>query len=533
MAKLDGMDPKLVRELLSEVQHAARQMETVEARVTQLTRGAGVSVHTTHRPSQVADACSTMAKDVGDRLTLLEKKEKEKGSSGTVHTGKVVTFSPERDTTAPADDPQPADAKPDPKADGKPDHKADGKPDQKADGKAGDKIKRPEPVSTPDTPQAQHAESSSTPPKSEAPKHEPPQATRGATESTHTTTGGKTHGVAEGTLADKTHKTVEGTLADLAGSGTAKHVTETGTSPAGVTATGIAHSTGQPGGSCVGTGDGAGAGTGAGVSNGTADGTGTGLGDGVAGGAGTGGNGTGACGGQTVHIGDAGGQGMSGGSAVSGGQPPSRGYDGQTVDGAKVVSMPVTQPSADCINALNQHMQDIQPIDLPIVHADVANAPDPDAPPGFAEPFEAGHAPVSDPSQTGSTTNHSAGSTGSSIGCTGDMGGPASRADAPADPGDSPRSDQGGGGAVPDPRSLAAAQPGDVLSYPAHQSGDAVLRMLMEHHREIEPIDMPSVSVPEGEWGRGEWVEMTIEPDGPADAVAPADADAFIPPSGS
>jgi hypothetical protein len=57
--------------------------------------------------------------------------------------------------------------------------------------------------------------------------------------------------------------------------------------------------------------------------------------------------------------------------------------------------------------------------------------------------------------------------------------------------------------------------------------------MLMEHHREIEPIDMPSVSVPEGEWGGGEWVEMTIEPDGPADAVAPADADAFIPPSGS
>lgn len=31
MAKLDGMDPKLVRELLSEVQHAAKQMDGIEA----------------------------------------------------------------------------------------------------------------------------------------------------------------------------------------------------------------------------------------------------------------------------------------------------------------------------------------------------------------------------------------------------------------------------------------------------------------------------------------------------------------------
>src|SRR5262245_2723156 len=77
MSKLDGMDPQLVRTLLTEVQHAAKQMDTIEVQVAHATRSAGVPAPTTHRPSEVADACRGMVRDVGSRLTLLEKKEKD------------------------------------------------------------------------------------------------------------------------------------------------------------------------------------------------------------------------------------------------------------------------------------------------------------------------------------------------------------------------------------------------------------------------------------------------------------------------
>ncbi|KAA9374080.1 hypothetical protein F5972_33180 [Microbispora cellulosiformans] len=133
MAKLDGMDPKLVRELLSQVQHAANQMGTIEARVTQLARNAGVSVHVTHRPSQVADACSTLVKDVTGRLELLEKKEKQ--STGKAPTVDGAAYTQEKDITAPADDPAPKSDSHGDKADHKADHKTEHKADHKADHK--------------------------------------------------------------------------------------------------------------------------------------------------------------------------------------------------------------------------------------------------------------------------------------------------------------------------------------------------------------------------------------------------------------
>ncbi|NAS24177.1 hypothetical protein GT755_21090 [Herbidospora sp. NEAU-GS84] len=72
-----------------------------------------------------------------------------------------------------------------------------------------------------------------------------------------------------------------------------------------------------------------------------------------------------------------------------------------------------------------------------------------------------------------------------------------------------------------DPRRLAAEQPGDVLSAPAKPVSDEAILALMDVHAQIEPVDMPSVSVPAGEWGTGEWVPEDIEPDGPAGSVAP------------
>ncbi|MBX6383408.1 MAG: hypothetical protein IRZ07_10625, partial [Microbispora sp.] len=144
MAKLDGMDPKLVRELLSEIQHAASQMGGIEAQITQLTRTAGVSVQVTYRPSQIADSCTSMVKDVTKRVALLEKKEKQQGT-GKVPTGKAPTassasYSEEPDITVLPDDSAPSKPGAHDGKDGtKPDHKADHKTgehtaDAKADG---------------------------------------------------------------------------------------------------------------------------------------------------------------------------------------------------------------------------------------------------------------------------------------------------------------------------------------------------------------------------------------------------------------
>jgi hypothetical protein len=91
MAKLDGMDPKLVREMLADLQRAAKRLDTLDARIAQLTRGAGVAVQATHHPAEVADACRGMVKDVTDRLALLEKQEKQRRQGG--HESLVAIIS--------------------------------------------------------------------------------------------------------------------------------------------------------------------------------------------------------------------------------------------------------------------------------------------------------------------------------------------------------------------------------------------------------------------------------------------------------
>ncbi|WP_049559021.1 hypothetical protein, partial [Nonomuraea sp. SBT364] len=74
MGKFDGMDPKLVRDLLAETERATAELRRVEARVTQIMSTAGLSTQTTHRPVQVADAADRMVKDVKARLVVLEKR---------------------------------------------------------------------------------------------------------------------------------------------------------------------------------------------------------------------------------------------------------------------------------------------------------------------------------------------------------------------------------------------------------------------------------------------------------------------------
>ncbi|GAA1306297.1 hypothetical protein Psi02_23650 [Planotetraspora silvatica] len=102
MAKLDGMDPKLVREMLADLQRAAKRLDTLDARIAQLTRGAGVAVQATHHPAEVADACRGMVKDVTDRLALLEKQEKQRRQVG--HEALVAIISSTAPKRAVTDD---------------------------------------------------------------------------------------------------------------------------------------------------------------------------------------------------------------------------------------------------------------------------------------------------------------------------------------------------------------------------------------------------------------------------------------------
>ena len=83
MGKFDGMDPKLVRELLAEVKRAAAELRGVEGRVAQAMTRADLATRTTHRPSQVADAGDKMIRDVTVRLGELEKRADHPRTNGT------------------------------------------------------------------------------------------------------------------------------------------------------------------------------------------------------------------------------------------------------------------------------------------------------------------------------------------------------------------------------------------------------------------------------------------------------------------
>ncbi|MFI6298695.1 hypothetical protein ACIBEJ_44405 [Nonomuraea sp. NPDC050790] len=178
MGKFDGMDPKLVRDLLAEVKQAAGELRTIEGRVTQVMSGAGLATRAMHRPGQVADAIDTMSKDVNARLTVLEKREdaprgadagkdpvrvlggNDEGKTEPKDGAKTPTGSaddpkeergqdrsrydnpraddPKTDDRK-TDDPKPDDRKTDEKPDGKPESKPEDKPGDKPDAKTDEK----------------------------------------------------------------------------------------------------------------------------------------------------------------------------------------------------------------------------------------------------------------------------------------------------------------------------------------------------------------------------------------------------------
>ncbi|MFI7046058.1 hypothetical protein [Streptosporangium sandarakinum] len=139
MGKFDGMDPELVRDLLSEVRQAAEQMRAVEGRVTRLMSAAGLSSQSAHRPAQVADSGEKMVRDVSARVALLEKKIKQ--SAGHEVGPKAAAPKPDTEPSK-ADDRAPERPKAEdltpavPKDGGGPDAKHDSGSDAKKDSDA-------------------------------------------------------------------------------------------------------------------------------------------------------------------------------------------------------------------------------------------------------------------------------------------------------------------------------------------------------------------------------------------------------------
>ena len=109
MGKFEGMDPKLVRDLLSEVQQAAVRMRTAEDRVNHLMRGAGLPALSTHHPAQIADDCEKMVRDVSTRVELLEKKVKQEAGAppGAPKAGDAGSDSPKTETGSQGGDDKP------------------------------------------------------------------------------------------------------------------------------------------------------------------------------------------------------------------------------------------------------------------------------------------------------------------------------------------------------------------------------------------------------------------------------------------
>lgn len=176
MATLDGMDPQLVRQLLAEVRGAAELMRTTESKITGLMSRAGVPAQVTHRPSQVADSCDAMARDVSARLALLEKEEKQKTpapETPKADTPKSDQPESSRPEDAPTSEGDPKGEEKAPKGTGEPDG-----PKGKDEPKGEDEPEKSAPREKPDAPQEKPDAKREGPSGKDAPEQptDPPKA---------------------------------------------------------------------------------------------------------------------------------------------------------------------------------------------------------------------------------------------------------------------------------------------------------------------------------------------------------------------
>ncbi|MDP4504757.1 hypothetical protein [Nonomuraea turcica] len=423
MGKFDGMDPKLVRDLLSEVKHAATQMRTAEDRVRFELNRAGLSAQTTHRPVQIADAAEEMVRDVNKRLEVLEKRVDEpRGTGDAPRSGGGAT-----------DDDEPKDVR--------------GEQDRYENPRAGEK---PDEV----TPKDDDVKTGEEPRTGSDGKTDADGKTGsdGKTDADGKTgSDGKTD--ADGRTGSDGETGSDGkTCDDADDTGIGK---DTGTGKD----TGVDADSRSDGG--VGTGGDAGTGgdVGTGGDTGTDD-IGTGGDVGTGGDPGTGGN----IGEQPADQpkdddldsrrergAEADGGGTDTGAAAD---TPAKDHPDDTdatkpqvvvVDGVKVLQIPLDPPTAEQIEDLLENTDKVQPAEMPKMPADATAA---------------------------------------------------SNVNAWANDGS------------------------DVVSADATPPNLDALKTVIENHRDIPPLDMPGVEVPAGEYGKGQWAEREIRPDGDPGSIA-------------
>ncbi|MGW5684309.1 hypothetical protein, partial [Nonomuraea sp. NPDC003754] len=213
-------------------------------------------------------------------------------------------------------------------------------------------------------------------------------------------------------------------------------------------------------------------------------------------------------------------------------------------DGSDVVSMDAKPPSAAALEALMDNASDIEPMEMPGVHVPpgewgtgvwVPESIQPDGPAGAVEP--AGPAPhAQDPG--GRPSAAAEGGNGQPSSHTGDPrpatgAGPTAASTSPTTTGAS--SMAAGADAVLDGDGPGkwANDGSDVVSVDAKPPSAAALEALMDNASDIEPMEMPGVHVPPGEWGKGVWVADDVGPDGEPGRVEPNAPGRPIVPPGS
>ncbi|MFI6797809.1 hypothetical protein [Streptosporangium canum] len=574
MGKFDGMDPKLVRDLLSEVNQASKQMRAVEGQVTRLMSGAGLSSQSTHRPSQIADACEVMVRDVSARVALLEKKIKQ---------GSAPPAEPRAGEPKTADSGQ--DARTDGKSEPKPDSGADGKSEPKPDRPKVEDLKPAVPKGDEAPPSRDQSSDSGSKddPKPDS-KHDTDSGSKGETGSkgdeTSPRKGGPTSEAPRddpdshkvnvydprtanvddtapdakpdtGSKADETSPRDGGWVSEVPGGepdSRVVNVDDTGskeesgskgdeTSPRdGGWVSEVPG--GEPDSRVVNVDD-----TGSKEESGS-KGDETSPRDGgwvseVPGGEPDS---------RVVNVDDTGSKEESGskgdersprdGGGVSGVDiPDTAGKDHPddidqrgdmrprvvAVDGVQVLQVPLDSPTAAEVAELLKNIEDIPPLEMPGVDgaSDTTGARPDRVDPTVAPPWADFDTSVPDTVEPDPEQRIQPPGTGGESGTQSAGNAPGSAETPPAET------------AVGESAARWAADGTDVVSVRVDPPSTDAIRTLADNVRDIEPLDMPGVQVPDGEtWGEGAWTPMDVGPDGSAGDVDPGDPLQPIPPPG-
>ncbi|ACZ84650.1 hypothetical protein [Streptosporangium roseum] len=487
MGKFDGMDPKLVRDLLSEVNQASKQMRAVEGQVTRLMSGAGLSSQSTHRPSQIADACEVMVRDVSARVALLEKRIRQESAP---------LAEPK------AGEPKIADSGADGKSEPKPDSGADGKSEPKPERPKVEDLKPavpkgdeappsrdqspdsgskddPKPESKKDTDSGSKGETGSKGDETSPRKGEPTsEAPRGDPDSHKVTVHDPRTANVNDTAPDAKPDT--GSKADETSPRDGGSVSEAPPRVEGVDDTGSKGETGSKG-------DERSPRDGGGVSG--------------------------------VDLPDTAGKDHPDDVDQRGDMKPRV----VAVDGVQVLQVPLDSPTAAEVAELLKNIEDIPPLEMPGVEgaSDTTGAQPDRVDPTPAPPWTDSDISVPDTVEPDPEQRVQPPGTGGESGTQSAGNAPGSAETPPAET------------AVGESAARWASDGTDVVSVQADPPSADALRTLADNARDIEPLDMPGVQVPDGEtWGEGAWAPMDVGPDGSAGDVDPGDPLQPIPPPG-